>query len=465
MTIEVEPERLDEARKKAIRKLSPRAKVPGFRPGKAPANLVRQYFGEDRILDEALDALVPDVYREAVLADESIDPVARPRLVVETTEPLVVKATIPVRPTIDLRDYEAVRVPEEPVAVDDSRIEDTLMVLRRRASTLDPTERELQWRDIARIDIKSMVGEEQLVDQSDAEIQLVEERDVIFPGFEEALLGHKKGETVEFDLAVPEDVTSDKFAGKQAHFTVHITETKEEILPEVDDDFAKQVGETFETVDALRVRIREDIERAEGEQRDNRYHDQILGDLVDRAEIEFPPVMLDSEVDRLLHDQANHGERGQDMERYLAGIGKTEDEARAELRPIADTRLRRSLVLSKVAEAEHIAVAEDEIDAEIDKMTAAMGAQAEQFRSMFNSENGRDTVRRNLLTRKTLARLVEIATQDGAAAVPAEGAEAEAKPKAKRAKKQKATTGESAEPAVEAAAEAVTSAGDAPAES
>ena len=240
MTIEVEPERLDEARKKALRKLSPRAKVPGFRPGKAPANLVRQYFGEERILDEALDALVPDIYREAVLADESIDPVARPRLVVETTDPLVVKATIPVRPTIDLHDYDAVRVPEELVVVDDSRIDDTMMLLRRRAATLEPIERELQWRDIARIDIKSMVGEEQLVDQKDAEIQLAEERDVIFPGFEEELLGHKKGETIEFDLPVPADVTSEKFAGKQAHFTVHITETKEEVLPELESVHAPE---------------------------------------------------------------------------------------------------------------------------------------------------------------------------------------------------------------------------------
>lgn len=438
MTIEIEPERLDEARKKALRKLSPRAKVPGFRPGKAPANLVRQYFGEERILDEALDDLVPDVYREAVMADDSIDPVARPRIVVETTEPLVVKATIPVRPTVELGDYAAIRVPEDTVVVDDARVDETMMVLRRRAATLEPIERELQWRDIARIDILGMVESEELVDQKDAEIQLVEERDVIFPGFEEELLGHKKGETIEFDLAAPETVTSEKFAGKQAHFTIHITETKEEVLPELDDEFAKQVGESFETVDALRQRIREDIERAETEQRDNRYHDQILGELVDRAAIEFPSVMLDSEVNRILHDQAGRVERGEDMERYLAGIGKTEEEARAEIRPVADLRLRRSLVLAKVSEAEHLAVAEDEIDAEIEKMVASMGPQAEQFRSMFASENGRDTVRRNLLTRKTLERLIEIATQDGGHVADADGEQTADEPKAKRARKEKA---------------------------
>src|SRR5437899_11879279 len=110
MTIEVEQERLDDARGKALRKLAPRAKVPGFRPGKAPESMIRRYFGEERILDEALDSLLPSVYREAVEADQSIDPIARPRLVIETTEPLVVKATIPVRPTVELGDYHSVRV-------------------------------------------------------------------------------------------------------------------------------------------------------------------------------------------------------------------------------------------------------------------------------------------------------------------------------------------------------------------
>src|SRR6185437_1482261 len=247
MTIEVEPERLEDARGKALRKLAPRAKVPGFRPGKAPPAMLRRYLGEERILDEALDTLVPVVYREAVEADESIDPIARPRLVVETTEPLVVKATIPVRPSVDLGDYQAVRIKTEPVTVDEDRVEETLKTLQHRASTLEPTERELQWTDVLTIDLKGTVEEEVLVDQQDAQVQLIEERDILFPGFEEAMLGHKKGDVVEFDLPIPEDVTSEKFKGKQAHFTVTIKETKAEVLPALDDEFAKQVGEGFET--------------------------------------------------------------------------------------------------------------------------------------------------------------------------------------------------------------------------
>jgi len=412
MTIEVESERLDAARDKALRKLAPRAKVPGFRPGKAPDAMLRRYLGEERILDEALDALVPVVYREAVEADESIDPIARPRLVIETTEPLVVKATIPVRPTIELGDYTAVRVEPQTVEVDEERVEQTLQTLRERSATLEPSEHEIRWNDVVTFDLQSSVGEKKFIDQQDVQVQLTEERDVLFPGFEEELIGHAKGETVEFELPVPEEVKSEEIAGKQAHFTVAIKETKEEVLPALDDEFAKLVGDGYDTVDALRERIRADIRRYEEDQRDHRYQDEALTKLTEQATIEYPPVMLEGEVDRMVHDQAGHIEEGRGLEAYLAALGKTEEQVREEFRPIADARLRRSLILTEVSDAEKIDVTPQDVEDEIDRMCAAAGAQASRMRELFSREEGRESIRRNLLTRKTLDRLVEIATQD-----------------------------------------------------
>lgn len=440
MTIEVEPERLEEARGKALRKLAPRAKVPGFRPGKAPEPMLRRYLGEERILDEALDALVPVVYREAVEADASIEPVARPRLVVETTEPLVVKATIPVRPSVDLGDYREVRIETEPITVDEARVDAALDALRHRAATHEPIEREARWRDVVSLQVHADVDGEKLVDQDDVQVQLSEERDVLFPGFEEALLGHHKGEEVEFDLPVPAEVTDEKFAGKRARFKVTVKETKEEVLPVLDDEFAKQVGDGYDSLDALRQRIGEDIQKAEEEQRDSRYHDRIMTTLAGQAKVEYPPVMLDAEVDRMLHDQAGHIEQGRGLEAYLAAMGKTEEQVREDFRPLADTRLRRSLILTEVADAEHIEVANAEVEDEIDRLTAAAGVQGARLRELFGSDDGRETIRRNLKTRKTLARLVEIATADGAA--PEAAAEAPAKkPRAKRPKAAAAAPG------------------------
>ncbi|HEX5478404.1 MAG TPA: trigger factor [Dehalococcoidia bacterium] len=455
MTIEVEPERLEAARGKALRKLAPRAKVPGFRPGKAPEPMLRRYLGEERILDEALDDLVPVLYREAVEADESIDPIARPRLVVETTEPLVVKATIPVRPTVDLGDYQAVRIPTEEISVDDERVDATIETLRHRAATLEPVEREIAWNDVLTIDVKGHVEEEELADQQDIQVQLIEERDILFPGFEEAMLGHKKGDTVEFDLPVPEDVTSEKFKGKTAHFSVPVKEIKEEVLPELDEEFTKQVGDGYETVEALRDRIRDDIRGAEEEQRANRYHDEIMTKLAETATVDYPPVMLDAEIDRMLHEQAGHIEEGRGLEQYLAALGKTEEEVRADFRPVADTRLRRSLILTEVSDVEKIEVTDEDIEAELDRLSASAGAQAAQFRQLFDRQEGRDTIRRNLLTRKTLDRLVAIATQDGGAAPEEPKPAEEAKPadevaKPATAKKPRSRAKAKAEPAPEA---------------
>src|SRR5207253_9221032 len=132
MTIEVEPERLEEARGKALRKLAPRAKVPGFRPGKAPPEMLRRYLGEERILDEALDTLVPVLYREAVEADESIDPIARPRLEIDTMDPLVATATLPVRPPQVLGDYHALREEKPAITADESRAAAAREALRKR---------------------------------------------------------------------------------------------------------------------------------------------------------------------------------------------------------------------------------------------------------------------------------------------------------------------------------------------
>ena len=433
MTIEVEPDRLDAARSKAIRKLSPKAKVPGFRPGKAPPDMVARYYGEATILDEALDDLVPEIYREALEADESIEPIARPRLEIETTEPLIVKATIPVRPTIELGDYASIRITPEPIVVEEARIDDTIEALRRRAATLEPMEREIGWRDVARIDVEGTVEvegaaptlvdpsgkalmaskqREPMVNKQEAEIQLTEDRDVLFPGFEEQLLGKRKGDVFEFDLDVPEGIADDKYKGKPVHFTVTILETKEEVLPEVDEEFLKNVGDGFESIDAFRDRIREDITKAEEQQRENQWHEDILAQLVERSTVEFPPVMLDAEVDRMLHDQFGHVQHEANFDEYLRSLGTSAEQVREQVRPIAEARLKNGLVLGAVTDAEGIDVSDEEIAEETETLTTAAGPQADQLRQLFSSDEGRSTIRRNLLTRKTLARLVELATQD-----------------------------------------------------
>lgn len=410
LTIEVPQERLEGALDSAYRRLARRAKIPGFRPGKAPRALVERHYGREALVDEALDRLVPEVYREALERDEEIEPVGLPRLEVETVEPLVVKATIPVKPTVELGDYRSVRVERPPVEVDPERVERTLQDLRRRYATLEPVDRPVQWGDVVRADLRAEAAGRTLVDEEDAEFQLVEGRIVSLPGFAERIIGATKGAVLEFDLTIPDNVGDERLAGKPAHYRVHVKEVKQEVLPDLDDDFAREVGEGFPSLQALRERIAADIRAGEEARVEREYQERILDALLKEATIEYPPVLLEREMDRLIHDHLGPAFDRSEFQRYLQRIRKTEEEFLSELRPIADDRVRRSLVLTAVAEAERIDVTDAEVDAEIERLAKTPGADPAEVRRMFDNEGGRRSLRNSLLTRKTLDRLVAIAS-------------------------------------------------------
>ncbi len=421
LEIEVEPERVEKALDRAYRRLVSKTRVPGFRPGKAPRAMLERYLGQDALLREALDRLVPEVYQEAA-RDEDVEPVDFPELEVVTTEPLVVKATVPVRPTVDLGDYGEVRVTRGPVEVSQEQVDGALEDLSRRYAVLEPVDRSAQWGDVLRADVTGTVGDLTIVEQKDVEFWLREGQTVSVPGLGERLVGMEKGAETELDIAVPADFGDQRAAGKTARYRVLIHEIKEEKLPALDDEFARQVGEGFPSLAALRERVEADIRQAEEEMALHRYHDQVLSALEERVTtIEYPPVIVEREVERLIRDEvmASGGGPGRPagadaMERYLQARGKSEGELRQELRPAAIERVRRSLILSQVAEAENISVGDAEIDQEIERLVSSAGSQAEPMRRLFNADEGRDALRRRMLTRMTLDRLVSIASGESA---------------------------------------------------
>jgi trigger factor len=421
LEIEVEPERVEKALDRAYRQLVTRTRVPGFRPGKAPRAMLERYLGRDALMRQALDRLVPEVYQEAA-RQEDVEPIDLAELEVVTTEPLVVKATVPVRPTIDLGDYHQVRVPREPVEVPQERVEQALEDLRRRYAVLEPVERPVQWGDVLRADVAGTVGDVTIVDQKDVEFQVREGQTVSLPGFAERLLGLAKGVETEVEVPVPADFADNRVAGGTAHYRVLIHEIKEEKLPALDDSFARQVGEGFSSLSALRERIESDIRQFEEEAALHRYHDQVLAALEERATLEFPPVLIEREVERLLRDErvtsgggAGRAPAERDVERYLKAQGKSEEELQQELRPLAVERVRRSLILTQVAEAENIDVSDAEVDQEVERLVSSAGPRAEEVRRLFVGDDGRDALRRRLLARRTLDRLVDIASSESAA--------------------------------------------------
>ncbi|HEX5370954.1 MAG TPA: trigger factor [Dehalococcoidia bacterium] len=411
LQIEVDDDRHHQAIETAYKKLAPRVQIPGFRPGKAPRPLIEKQLGRHRLLDEAMELLVPQVYKE-VLEEQDIDPVAQPSVELVSHEPLVFTATVPLQPVVDIGDYQALRLPREELTVDDAQVEESIDELRRRYGTIEPVDREAAAGDVLRADIKATIGDDSLFAADDIEFRVTDEALSSLPGLTEILIGMKKGDDVTKTADVAADFSDERMAGQTVTYHVKLHEVKEEKLAELNDEFAKEIGEGFETLLALRARIREDIQKAQEERALSDYQTAAVDALAERATLEYAPVMLEHEIDHILEDQANLDPRDPRSQMiYLQRLNKTEQEVRESVREEAEQRMRRSLVLSQFAAAEDITVEDADIDAEIDTMAASSGEQGDMIRQLFGNEGARDSLSRSLLTRKTLARLVEIAGQ------------------------------------------------------
>ena len=412
LEIEVDPDQMQRSLDKAYRRLVQRIEVPGFRKGKTPRDMLERHVGRERLVREANEILIPEVYDQAI-EEEDIHAIAQPSIELVEIEPLSFKATVAVRPTVDLGDYRSIRAEKDPVEVPEEDITAALDDLRRRYAVHEPVERPVETGDIVRADVRIEIDGRELFKEDDAEFRLRPDSTILLPGFAEGIVGAEKGVTKEVSVTVPEG--ENELAGKTGTATLTVKEVKAEVLPELNDDFAQEVGEGFTDLLALRERITNDLQERAEAQSENAFQERAVTALVDNAKtIEFPHVIVHREIERLIEDQARS--TGRDISGYMELIKKTPEQMHEDLLPAATERVRRSLALSQLAEDEHIEVTPADIDEEIEKMSTGSGQQGEQMRQIFSSENGRAVIERNLTTRKTLEKLAEIASQDGAAA-------------------------------------------------
>jgi trigger factor len=411
LEIEVESERLERSLERAYRKLVQRTHVPGFRRGKAPRPMLERYLGRHALLHEALDMLIPEVYTEA-LQQQDVEAIDLPRIEVVQEEPPVIKAIVAVRPTVDLGEYHSLRVPSPEVAVTGEEINGALEELGHRYALHVPVDRPVQMGDIVRADVRAVVDGRPFFTDEDAELHLRPGFTVLLPGFAEGVLGLQKGATHQFSLDIPATYPQRHLAGKPCAFTVAVQDIKEERLPELNDDFAHQAGEGFPSLEALRERLEADLRQRKEAVAQEEQRDKAVDALLAAARtVEFPPVLVEREIDRLLQEETQMASRGGDVDRYVQQLGKSPQERQEELRPVAVERVRRSLVLTRLAEVENISVEPAEIDGEIERMAGGAGAQGTEVRRLFASRDGQDAIQRSLLTRKTLDRLTDIASQ------------------------------------------------------
>jgi trigger factor len=410
VTIEVDQGRTEQAMRRAARQIAREVRIPGFRPGKAPFDAIVQRFGESTVRREAADLIGEEVVREA-LEQENIDAYGPGQITNLTLDPLVYELAVPLNPTVDLGDYRAIRLDPEPVEVRDDQLQQALDKIREDNTIFETIERPSIWRDGLELDLVAHTdsGEEVLKGEGLHMLLEPETTDPV-PGFPEAVLGMEAGEERTFRLPLPPDFPEERFRGTEAEFTVTINTVYNQIIPDLDDDLARAVG-NFETLDELRDHLRGQIQQAAQAERDRAYAAQVVEAAVKQAKVDFPPPMVDRELDEMVKEveRSVRSQRRLSMEDFLRIERKSIDELREELRPSAEARLTKALILGDVVRLEELAVEDDEVGERIEQVSSSWGSRAEQVRTSLSTDAGRRAMQNRLLADKAVQRLVAIA--------------------------------------------------------
>lgn len=410
LSFEVEPVRLERALDAAARKLAQRVNIPGFRRGKAPRALVERVLGKESVLEEALEQLLPEAYREAA-SQRQIRGLTEPEFDVESVSPLRARATVVVPPAVTLGDYRSIRYDPPSPAVTAEQVEAALEQLRDRHAEWMPVDRVAEMGDRLLMGVAGECEGRTIVEQSGTDYLLEPGRTSPVPGFAESVLGMSADEERAFDLAVPEDHEHRDIAGKVVHFTVAAKEVQAKELPELDDYFASTVG-SYVSLDELRSKVEADLleeAQAAAEQQTQR---EVVAEALAVSSISLPDKLLDHEMqrarDRLSRNLDTYRITTQQYNRLL---GRTDAEMEESLRTRMENDLRQGFVLQAIAAEEGLTVTEEEVDTRILAMVQADGGDSRSGARISREPTIRDRVRASLLEERGAQWLVEHATR------------------------------------------------------
>ncbi len=416
LTVELATEDENPFIDRSYRRVVSRLNIPGFRRGRAPRHIVESMMGRTALLQEALEFMVPETL-DKVLQDEEVSAFGEPSIEVTELEPVSFTATVPLEPTVDLRDYRDIRVESDPVEVTDEEVDGVLDRVRDEQAVWEPVERAAEYGDRLNLNVLGTMDEETVVEDEDVEYIPNEENVLPFPGFAPNLVGLSEDDESEFTVTVPEDYPREQYAGKDIQFQVSVLSVKEKSVPELDDEFAKSVGEGFDDLEALRTSIRDSLTgQAENAAR-NELEQKSLEALCEVAVVNASPLLFERELEAMQADRERMlRQQGLDLATYLRFMGKSPDEFLDEMRPNAERRLVSALVMRKLAEVEEIEVSDEDIQSETDRLLDLSSGDEEQdesnldsLREFLGSESTRDNIRSTLHSRRVMERLTDIA--------------------------------------------------------
>ena len=432
LVIEIPAEEFDAAVEQAYRKSKGSISVPGFRKGKAPRKIIESMYGASVFYEDAVDALYPTAYAEAV-KEQGLDVVAYPSVEIVSVgkEGLTFKAIVTVKPEVKLGEYKGLTAPKTEVEVTDADIERELQPLVDRATRLVSVEREAKLGDTAVIDFDGFLNGERFEGGKGENYNLELGSHTFVPGFEDAVVGMKPGDEKDIDITFPKEYPAE-LASKDVVFKVKVHEVKEKVAPALDDEFAKDVSE-FETLEELKKDLGSKLAERRQAEADRAYESALLEQVCDNMEADIPEAMVDYRVDEMVQDMAQRiSNQGIPFEQYLQYMGTDVNAMKAQMRPNALANVKVGLALEAIVAAEKLTVSDDEVEEEIKSMAEQYNLEADKIKEMIDLEG----LKKDLLNRKA-GKIVLDSGKVGEAPK-----KAEKKPAAKKTTTKKAADGE-----------------------
>ena len=413
LTVEVPAEDVEKAIQGAYQKMKKSINIPGFRKGKAPRQLIEKMYGKEVFYNEAVDAMLPKAYSDAVEeCGEEI--VSYPKINVEQIEsgkPFIFTAEVVVKPAVTLGEYKGIQVEKAPVEVTEEEIQAEVDKEREANSrTVTVEDRAVQKGDIATIDFEGFVDGVAFDGGKGENYDLEIGSNTFIPGFEDQLVGAEIGKELDVNVTFPEEYGAKELAGKAAVFKCKVNGIKVKELPEADDEFAQEVSE-FDTLDAYKEDIKANLLKKKEEEAQRVKEDAVIGKIIEGAQMEIPEAMVEYQTQQMLDDFGRRMQsQGLSLEQYFQFTGMTEDQYKEQMKPRALQNIQSRLVLEAVAAAEKLEATEEDLDAEYAKMAEQYKLDVEKVKEIFG-EYQKEELKKDIVIQKAAALVTDAAVE------------------------------------------------------
>ncbi|WP_395323084.1 trigger factor [Levilactobacillus parabrevis] len=413
LTFEIAPDMIKDGLDKAFKRTKKNLAVPGFRKGRVPRQIFDQMYGEEALYQDALNIVLPDAYEEAI-KEAGIEPVNQPQVDVESMDKgkaWVLKAVVTVKPDVKLGDYKGLSVTKQNTRVYQKDIDAELEKQRQQQAELVLKEDEAAAKgDTVVIDFDGYVDGKQFDGGKADNYSLELGSNSFIPGFEDQLVGHKAGDDVDVKVTFPKDYQAEDLRDKEATFKVTLHEVKEKQLPELDDEFAKDVDEDVDSLEELQAKTKDSLKEQKTQAAHDAIEDEAISEAVDNAEIaDIPEAMLKDDINRQMDQYlANMQQQGIEPKMYFQLTGTTEDDLRKQFTDGAEKRVKTNLVLEAVVAAEKIEPSEDEISAEVKDLAGQYGMEESAVRSALSD----DMLKHDIAIKSAVDLIADSAKQD-----------------------------------------------------